>query len=180
MTIFWAILLMLLLIVLWVLNIFGIPGNWLVLLATALYAYLVPTDWAVDVGLLAIAIMVCLALLGEAIELFASAVGVHQYGGTRRGAVLALVGALVGSVTGLFVGVPVPIVGPILGAIFFAAVGATGGAILGEKWAGRKLNDSCKVGIAAFFGRLVGTAGKMVVGAVMIAVALAAVTLQML
>ncbi|NIL98948.1 MAG: DUF456 family protein [Planctomycetales bacterium] len=179
MTLLWPILLVLLLIALWTLNIFGVPGNWLVLLATVVYAYLVPDAWVVDVGWLAIGVMVCLALLGEAIELLASAVGVHRYGGTRRGAVLALVGALVGSVTGLFLGVPVPIVGPILGAIFFAAVGATCGAVLGEKWAGRKLSDSCKVGMAAFFGRLVGTAGKMVAGAVMIAVAVAAVALEM-
>jgi uncharacterized protein YqgC (DUF456 family) len=183
MSIIWAIILSLLLIVFWALNVLGVPGNWLVLAATAFYAWLVPADWGFAVGWLAVAVMLCLALLGEAIELLASAAGVRKYGGTRRGAALALAGTLIGSVAGLFLGmpaIPIPIVGSILGAIFFAAVGATAGAIVGERWAGRNLDDSCKVGIAAFFGRLVGTAGKMVVGAMMIAVALAAVTLQML
>ncbi len=88
-----------------------------------------------------------------------------------------------GSVAGALVGIPtlpVPIVGSLVAALFFAAVGATAGAILGEQWVGRRLDDSCRVGLVAFFGRLVGTAGKMVVGAVMIAIVLAAVTLKVL
>ena len=180
MSILWAILLAVILIISWSLTLFGIPGNWLVLAATVVYAYLVPPDWRVSVGWLAISVMLCLALLGEAIELLASAVGVRRYGGSRRGAALALVGSMIGAVVGMIVGVPVPIVGPIIGALFFAAIGATAGAILGERWAGRKLDASYKIGVAAFFGRLVGTAGKMVIGAVMVAIACVALSIHFL
>ena len=74
---------------------------------------------------------------------------------------------MVGGVVGLFVGVPIPIVGPIVGVVLLTGVGALVGALLGERWKGRNLGDSWKVGKAAFWGRLLGTVAKTVIGAVM-------------
>ena len=53
-------------------------------------------------------------------------------------------------------------------------LGAMGGAMLGETWAGRDTETRWRVGRAAFIGRLAGTLGKMLAGAIMLAVVLAA------
>ena len=77
--------------------------------------------------------------------------------------------------TGLFVGVPIPVVGSVVGAVLFAGLGALLGAMLGELAAGRSLATSWKVGRAAFWGRLLGTLAKALIGAVMAGVAIALV-----
>ena len=60
------------------------------------------------------------------------------------------------------------------GAVLFAGLGAFGGAVIGEQWKGRTFDESVKVGHAAFLGRLLGTVGKIMIGAVMIALIVAA------
>jgi uncharacterized protein YqgC (DUF456 family) len=119
--------------------------------------------------------LLVLAALGELVEFAAGAVGAAKAGGSRRGAALALVGSLMGGLFGLFVALPVPLVGPIIGALLFGGLGALGGAVLGEQWKGRDLDESLRIGHAAFWGRLFGTLGKVLAGAVMIAVLLVAV-----
>jgi hypothetical protein len=46
--------------------------------------------------------------------------------------------------------------------------------MLGELWAGKNLDASWRIGQAAFWGRLAGTLGKMLVGIVMVAVVVVA------
>ena len=41
---------------------------------------------------------------------------------------------------------------------------------MGEQWKGRDLNESLKIGEAAFWSRLLGTLGKAVVGVAMLLV----------
>ncbi len=101
----------------------------------------------------------------------------NRAGGSRRSAVLALVGSLAGGATGVLVGVPIPLVGPLVAAVLFAGLGALAGAMLGESWKGRSLDQSVRVGKAAFWGRLFGTLAKTLIGAVMVVVALAALVL---
>jgi hypothetical protein len=57
--------------------------------------------------------------------------------------------------------VPIPVIGSVVAAVLFAGLGAMAGAILGEVSAGQRLDTSWQIGKAAFWGRLAGTLGKM-------------------
>jgi uncharacterized protein len=177
MTVIWAILLGLTLAIGWVLTLVGMPGNWLIVAGTAIYAYLVPDDSRLGIGWQVVAALAGLAALGEIVEVVAGALGVNRAGGSRRSAVLALVGSLAGGATGVLVGMPIPLVGPLVAAVLFAGFGALAGAMLGESWKGRSLDQSVRVGKAAFWGRLFGTLAKTLIGAFMVVVALAALVL---
>jgi len=62
------------------------------------------------------------------------------------------------------------VIGSVLGALLFASLGAMAGAIAGEISTGRKFDVSWHIAKRAFWGRLAGTLGKMLLGALMIAV----------
>lgn len=177
MTVLFALLLLAVLLASWSLTLLGVPGNWLMVAATTIYAYFMPADSRAAITWQPVVILLVLASLGEILELLAGAAGTASAGGTKRGAALALAGSLLGGLLGVFIGVPIPLVGPIFAALLFAGVGAMAGAMLGETWAGKNVGASWRVGKAAFWGRLAGTLGKMLVGAVMIAVVLAALVL---
>lgn len=172
MTFLWGLLFVLAVLFFWSLNLVGLPGNWLIVLATVLYAWLTSKLDSFGLGFAAVAVVTALAVFGEILELVASAIGVKRYGGSRRSAILALCGSLVGAITGLFVGIPIPVVGPVIAAILFAGFGAFGGAALGELAGGRSFEASWDVGWAAFCGRVVGTLAKTAVGAAMAVVAI--------
>lgn len=160
----WATLLMLILAVAWALNLFVLPGNWVMVAAAAVYAWLGAFSWW------GTGVLLLLAILGELVEFGAGAAGAKHAGGSRRGAVLALLGAVIGSVAGAAVGLPLPVVGSVAGALFFACLGAAIGALAGEHWKGRDLEYGLRVGTAAFWSRLFGTVGKMTIGLAMVAV----------
>jgi hypothetical protein len=159
-----AVLLVLAIVVCLALNLVGLPGNWIAVGLAASYAYFVADDTRVDIGLATVIGLLILAAIGEAIEFLAAALGATKAGGSKRGAVLALGGSLGGGFIGLFVPIPIPVVGSVIGALVFASIGALFGAVLGEQWKGRDLDESLKVGHAAFWGRLFGTLGKVLVG----------------
>jgi len=169
MSIVWALLLILIVLAGWILTLLGMPGNWFMVVAVIVYVLLVPVGSSAAIGWGVVVALVALAALGELLEFLAGALGVTRAGGSRRGAVLALAGSLIGAVVGLFVGVPIPLVGPAVGAVLLAGVGAMVGAVLGESWKGRGLGESCRIGRAAFWGRVLGTVAKTIVGAAMVA-----------
>ena len=175
MDILWAMLLVIGSGVSWLLNLVGFPGNWLIVLCSGLYAQFGPGSGRPDIDLRVVVALAVLALVGEIIELGAGAIGTKKAGGSKRGAVLALAGSLIGGSVGIFVGVPIPLIGPIVAAVVFAGVGALVGAVVGERWKGRDLDESLRVGEAAFWSRLLGTLGKVLVGGVMLVLVLAAV-----
>jgi uncharacterized protein YqgC (DUF456 family) len=109
-------------------------------------------------------------VLGEVIEFAASAAGAAKQGASKRGVALSMVGAIIGSVLGVMAGSPVPIVGNFVMALLGGALGAFGGAYLGETWKGRPEADRVAIGRGAFAGRIWGTMGKLAVGAVMLAI----------
>jgi len=158
--------LILALIVGWLLTLLGMPGNWLMVLSVLAYVLLAPNEPPVDLGWRMVVVAAVLATVGEIVELVAGAAGATKQGGSRRGALLALVGSLVGAVVGMVVGLPIPVLGPLLAALLFAGLGALLGAIVGEQWKGRSLEHSWQVGKAAFWGRLLGTLGKVVIGSI--------------
>ena len=166
---------MLVLFVGWVLQLVGLPGNWLIVIAAAVYAWLLPPDASTAIGWPAVAILLVLAILGEVVEFIAGALGVTRAGGSRRGAVLAIVASTIGGILGIFVGVPIPIVGSLVGAVVFGGLGALVGAVVGETWQGRDLETSLEIGKGAFVGRLLGTVAKMVVCSLLVVVAIAAI-----
>jgi uncharacterized protein YqgC (DUF456 family) len=161
----------------WGLTVVGMPGNWLIVLLTAGFAWFIPSGERVDVGVSTVVILLILASLGEILEFAAGAWGARRAGGSKRAAVLSLVGSLVGGVLGLIVGFPFPPIGPVVGIILLAAAGATVGALIGERWSGQDWSEGWQVGKAAFAGRLWGTLAKLTVGAVMVVTVLAALLL---
>jgi len=174
----WAILLVLVLAAGWGLNLFGLPGNWINAAAVACYAWLFPAGQRLSISWWLVGAVVVLAVVGEVLELVAGAAGAARVGGSRRSAVLALAGSLVGSVLGAVIGLPIPLIGSLAAIVLGAALGALAGAMAGESWKGRDLDHGWQVGQAAFWGRLLGTAGKLAVGAAIVAVVLAGLLLR--
>lgn len=172
----YAVLLIVVLLGAWLSIFVGLPGNWLMVIAVAIYAAFVPMAAGSPalIGWVVVAALAILALLGEVVEFLAGALGVTREGGSRRGAVFALAGSVVGGLAGIFVGLPVRLVGPILAALVFAAAGALAGAVLGERSRGRAWGESWRIGKAAFRGRLFGTLAKTLVGLAMIGVVIVA------
>lgn len=162
----------------WVMTLLSLPGNWLMVLAVAIYAWLVPTEWRGDVSWAVVLVVFLLAIVGEILETLAVAVGTSRAGGSRRAALLGLCGSLGGGLIGALVGVPIPVVGSLVGAVLFAACGAAFGAYVGEAWKGRTSDESWKVSQAAFVGRLLGTMAKILAASVIVAIVAGAVVVQ--
>ena len=175
-TVLWALLLVLSAFICWALNVAGLPGNWMVAGLAALYAFLIVDGTRADVGWFVVILLILLAVVGELIEFGAGALGATSAGGSKRGAALSLLGSLIGGVAGMFAGalIPIPVIGIVIGVLFFASLGALLGAVAGERWKGRDMEESLRIGNAAFWSRLAGTLGKIGVGAVMIAVLISA------
>jgi len=174
--IIWAVLLLLAVVICWATNVAGLPGNWIVVGLAAIYAFLVTDGTRTDIGWVVVIILVLLAVLGEIIEFGAGAVGATSVGGSKRGAVLSIFGSLIGGVIGIPLGalIPIPVVGVVIAVLFLASMGALVGAVLGEQWKGRNMDESLRIGNAAFWSRLAGTLGKIWVGAIMVGVLTAA------
>ncbi len=156
----------------WIGTVFGLPGNWLIVGLAALYVYFLPEPPTVgsSVGLswIFVAVLGALALAGELIEFLGGAAKARQSGASRRSMVLSLIGAIVGSVLGAVIGAPLGLIGGVLLAVVGGGGGAFGGTYVGEMWKGRPARERFAISRAALFGRLFGTAGKLVVGVVMV------------
>jgi uncharacterized protein YqgC (DUF456 family) len=148
MDVVWYILLFALLCAGFLLTLMTLPGNWLMIVATALYARL--THWQI-LSWKVILILVILGIAGEIVETVAGGAGAKRAGGTRRGTIGALIGAVLGGIffTGL---IPIPIVGTVIGVL----VGVFVGAVLFELSGGRRTDEALAVGLGATHGRFVG------------------------
>ncbi len=162
------------LLVSWLSNLFGLPGNWFIVALTAVWFFFTSaaTHWHIELGL--VVLFAVLAGIGELIEFGASVLGTKHVGGSRRAATCSIIGSIVGGIAGGFIGIPIPIplVGIVIGSVFFACLGALIGATIGEKWQGSEMDKSLKVGGAAAAGRFVGTMGKIAMGSAIAAVVL--------
>jgi uncharacterized protein YqgC (DUF456 family) len=138
----------------------GLPGLWVILLGILGFGWL--TDFrTLGVGL--IALVLGLALRGEAVEAYVGFRFARRYGGSRRAGWGALVGGLVGAV----VGVPVPVIGSVIGGF----VGAFLGAALFEYSNARHSEGAVRAGWGAVLGRALAAGVKMGVGVVMVVIA---------
>jgi uncharacterized protein YqgC (DUF456 family) len=158
-------------------NLLTLPGNWFIVALTVLFAVFIHLPSGPGISLGSVAVVVGLALLGELIELAAGAAGAAKTGGSRRGMILSVAGAMVGSIVGAMLGVfiPIPLIGPLIGAVAGGAIGAFAGAYAGEAWKGRSEDERMAVSMAAMAGRVLGTVGKLGIGAVMVVVTAVAV-----
>lgn len=138
----------------------GLPGLWLMVLGVLGYGWL--TDFR-SIGLVTIAIVVGLALLGEVVEAWLGFRFARRYGGSSR----AGWGALVGGIVGAVMGVPVPLVGSVIG----ACVGAFAGAALFEYVGGWRAGTAVSAGWGAVLGRVAAAAAKMALGVVIVVIA---------
>lgn len=172
MTYLWASLLVLLNAVWLATVIAGLPGTWLMVVCTTLLAWWRWSDPASgQPGMFSLATLitiVALAAVGEIAEFFTGVIGTKHAGGTRRGAIGALIGGFVGAI----VATPfIPPLGTLLGACGGACLGAWGLELSG----GRKMGESAKAGIGAGVGTFAGRVVKLVVGiAIWLIVAVAA------
>lgn len=145
------------------LSLLGLPGNWLMVATTGLIAWWrwdpsrPPTDQMISVTVLVI--LALLALVGEAVELLGGWFGAKRTGGSRWGAVGALLGTLIGGIAGTLV-IPIPIIGSILGACCGAAIGA----LALEFASGRAPGDAVRSATGAGLGRAAGMAAKLSTG----------------
>ena len=136
---------------------FGLPGNWLILISTCLFAWWRWEDGVFSIYML-IAIVV-LATIGELFEFLSGMHGAKRAGASWRGSIAALAGAITGAILGTFM-IPVLFLGTVLGACIEAGLGA---------WAlevsrGRKMEESVRCGVGAGLGELLGISAKVTIG----------------
>jgi hypothetical protein len=160
----------------WLLTLFSLPGNWLAVSALALFAGLDSDadDWGITWTVVIAALVV--AILGEIAEFAAGAMGAARYGGSKRGAALAIVGSMIGALLGASLGLPIPVLGSLAGVVLGASLGALCGAVLGEVWKGRSASHAWQVGQGAFWGRMAGSLAKIASATIIVVVAFAALT----
>lgn len=142
---------------------FALPGNWLMVALTCLFAW-----WRWDDGVFSIYTLVAigiLATLAELFEFFGGMGGAKKAGARWFGAFGALLGAIIGAVVCTFL---IPII--MLGTVIGACVGAGTGALVFEMAAGRRLEESARSGLGAGLGELVGITIKISLGFVIWAI----------
>lgn len=166
----WASLLLVANLAAWVGNVVTLPGNWIMLLLVALYAWFLPPEMVPRISWWVVGTALLLAIVGEVVEFVAGAAGAAKQGGSRRGVVFAIIGAFAGSLLGATISIPIFILGPIIGALGGGALGAFAGAWLGELGTERTPEERIAIGRGAMMGRLLGTVGKLGVGAIILVV----------
>jgi uncharacterized protein len=141
-----------------VLVLFSLPGVWLMVLLTLIYAWLTHFHYIARDGLI---ILFVLAGISELLEFVAAGAGAKHAGGSSRASVGAIVGALLGGLLSTFV-LPIPIIGTLAG----LAGGAFVGSLLLEQGRNSDPAHLLRVGLAAAKGRLLGVLVKIVFGIV--------------
>ncbi len=153
----WSILLVLLNSVWLVLVFFALPGNWLIVISTCLFAW-----WRADDGVFSVYTLVlitALAVLGEVAEFFGSFAGAKRTGASILGSIGAILGAVTGAVFGTFI-IPIPLLGTVIGACAGAGIATWSVELL----KGRHHIHSVRSGFGAGFGELIGIVSKFAVG----------------
>jgi len=141
------------------------PGTWFLLGVAALYGWSTEGQAVTGGSLLLLAL---LAIVGEIVELLASAVAARKAGGSRRAAWGGLAGGVLGMVFLTFL-VPIPLIGSMVGAI----AGCFAGAAIAELSYRNHLGQSTRVGFFAALGMALGTAGKVAMALAMSAILVA-------
>jgi len=155
----WSSLLVLLNIVWLMLTFFALPGNWLIVVSTCLFAW-----WRVEDNIFSIYTLLGITVLtvaGELVEFFGGIGGAKRKGASWRGSIGALIGAIAGAILGTAL-IPIPFLGTLIG----ACIGAGSGALVLELSGGKKMQDSICYGIGAGLGEFLGITGKFIIGVI--------------
>ncbi|RYG75999.1 DUF456 domain-containing protein [bacterium] len=144
------------------LNILGLPGLWLIVVAAIGYAW--GFEWML-IGKWTLLIVFALAVFAEIVEFLAGAAGSKSAGGSKRGMAGAVAGGLIGGIVGSVV-IPIPIVGTIIGSV----AGTFAGAYVVEVGVGKTHGDSLYISAGAAKGRIWGMIWKSLFGVVMAAI----------
>lgn len=129
----------------------ALPGTALVLGGILLAAWI--DDFA-RVGGTTVAVVAVLAVIAWVLDYVAALLGAKRAGASRQ----ALIGAALGTVVGLFMG--------IVGVLFVPLIGAA----VGEYLARRDEMRAMRVGVATWFGIMIGMIAKVVIAFMMIGV----------
>jgi len=154
---FWAVVLILVNVLCLSLVAFAVPGNWLMVIATAGFAWLLREyDFISIYTLITITL---LAVLGELLELLGGMGAAKKAGAGFWGSLGAIAGAISGAILGTFL-IPIPIIGTLAG----SAIGAAAGSAImsGAKGHNRRTTVALHTGI----GQFVGSSMKLMVGVV--------------
>ena len=160
----WALLFLLILVISLGLNASGAPGNWIMLLVSVFYSWLIPNSSPYHFGLIIIGLVLLLAIIGEILEFFTGVISTKKAGGTKRGMWFSVVGSVIGSFVGIFIGIPIPVIGSLIAALIFSGAGALLGAYYGERVEGKNAKEAFKVGVSSFTGRILGSLFKIICG----------------
>jgi uncharacterized protein YqgC (DUF456 family) len=144
----------------------ALPGNWLIVITTSLFAW---WQWGQNVfSVYTLIAITVLAFLGEMIEFFAGAGGAKKAGASWLSAIAAIFGAIFGAIIGT-------LVLPLFGTIFGACLGAGIAAAVVELAMGKTSDASIRSGFGASLGYLIGSTTKFAIGvAIWLIVAVAA------
>jgi len=138
---------------------FGLPGNWLMVLTTSLFAWWTWNQRAFSGGTL-VAISV-LAVLGELIEFLGGTVGARRAGASWRASFTGILGAIVGALAGTAM-FPVLFVGTIVGACLGVALAVW----IIETSRGEHPEPSLQRAVGAGLGEFIGILSKFAIGVV--------------
>ncbi len=139
---------------------FGLPGNWMILGATLVYA--LATGFA-QIGWGLLVSLFLLTVAGEVVEYLFGIAGARRFGSSNRGIVFSFLGGFVGAIlcAPLFFG---------FGAILGALAGAFLGAVLIEllTYGPKEWRKALRSGWGNFIGRMAGIITKMAIAIGMI------------
>ena len=137
--------------------VFGLPGNWLIVISTCMFAW-----WQWDKSVFSIYTLIAiviLAALGELVEFTAGMIGAKKSGASWPGSVAALFGAVTGAVLGTFL-FPIPFLGTLLGACTGAGL-----CVWGMEFSrGTKAEHSLRYAVGAGLGEFFGITSKFALG----------------
>lgn len=146
------------------LDVLGLFGNWLILLAFGV-------TWAVTgfthFGWLGLGGMLLLAVIGEVLETVVAGFGARKFGGSRGSMVAALVGCIAGAIFGTPL-LPIPLLGTVVGACLGAFIAA---ALYDYIQHERNAYDAAWIGVGAAIGKVGGLFAKLFCGLLMLLVA---------
>ena len=133
----------------------ALPGHMLIFVGLVFGAW---ADGFTRVGGWTLALIGTIAVASYGIDFAAAALGARHLGASPR----AMTGAALGTLMGLFFGPPGIVIGPFLG------------AVIGELTVNRDLQKAGKAGVAAWIGFAIGSAVKVGLAFLMVAIFLAA------
>lgn len=136
-------------------NLVSLPANWFILVLVLLWKLIGPTGSAISYTFLAI--LLGLALLGEALELGLQLWAGKRYGSSKKGNIGGIIGSILGAIFGATF-----LLG--FGAVIGALAGAFIGCLLMELWCGRNKDEALHAAAGAMIGRFFGMTVKLGIG----------------